>query len=762
MCCSCNDLTSSTMGYKSHHKISSYWIILSVICFLHATWATNAEENITPQPADATLDLENAETKDPTKKLEIIKQIRKVNNDGSYTVGYEADDGTFKIESRDVLGNVKGTYGYVDSNGEIKRVSYTGNNGTTGLRNYPGNLSQEDPPSSVTHSQRNKTYAAASTTRRPAALAFLSTTTQSPSGFSKSSSVIQTIPRRRISIPSSTERSQYSHYATSKVTEATTANPVTEHTTTVIYAESVPPSKSIVIVRPTPHPTSSQRPPEQITRPDKLEINQVSKVMITKSRETSTSKPVTEEDVEKELDRKSVRGNNLRRQLAEKEDHYEAQPQILYTQAAGEDSSHVYGSGTGNVRPLFTTTSSPRIPALVLAARQRAAKLQNVINTGSAPTTTTEKVYARPPNRPEGITTVNTYEQTTESSTDINYLTQSPIPVVQIPASQASEDERRVFRQRQATTNNYRPPPPRDLYRIPQAGRPPTPEQYIRETTQVPGRDEDDVDSFRQLRRPPSVGASQYTDGQNDVGYEQQTYPIPFAQNPFGRPFPGGQYNDFPERPVTARDFERLLHLLVLRYQQFQQPFGRFGGGGFYPPYMPYYSGQGYAPYLPNPYQGYQQVPRSHLYDPVGFDPRYSFINRAPFPGAYRQYSEPDNVYQSPQDMSLGYEGQRLIPRKKQFSPRYFGASTQQSGYLPSDSSNLQQLGQASGSSTTDYLPPDVREELLYRMLMLAIQNPEQQAANVPAASAPAEVKTPASPQPFRKPVRSVQIIGEE
>lgn len=721
-----------------------------MIFTIHATWATIVEENVTAKSADATLDLENAETKDPTKKLEIIKQIRKVNNDGSYTVGYEAEDGTFKIESRDVLGNVKGTYGYVDSNGEIKRVSYTGNNGTTGLRNYPANLSQEDPTTPPLSQQRNKTYGAVST-RRPASLAFLSSTTQSPSGFAKSS-VIQTIPRRRISIPSSTERSQYSHYATSKVTEVTTANPTTEHTTTVIYAESVPPSKSVVIVRPTPHPTSSQRPPEQITRPDKLEINQVSKVMITKSRETSTSKPVTEEDVEKELDRKSVRGNNLRRQLAEKEDHYEAQPQILYTQAAGEDSSHVYGSGTGNVRPLFTTTSSPRIPSLVLAARQRAAKLQNAINTGSAPSTTTEKVYARPPNRPEGITTVNTFEQTTESTADLNYLTQSPIPVVQIPASQASEDERRVFRQRQATTN-YRPPPPRELYRLPQAGRP-NPEQFIRETTQVPGRDDDDQDNFRQLRRPPAV-ASQYNDGHSDPGYEQQTYPVPFAQGPFGRPYPGaGGLYDYPERPVTARDFERLLHLLVLRYQQFQHPYGRFGGG-YYSPYTPYFGSQGYTPYLPSHFQGYQQIPRAPLYDPVGFDPRYSFFNRG-VPG-YRQFSEPDNVYQAPQDMSSGYDVQRLIPRKKQFNPRYFGASSQQTGYP--DSSNLQQLGQASGAGGQDYLPPDVREELLYRMLMLAIQSPEQQAANVQAASEPAEVK---APQPFRKPVRSVQILGEE
>merc|ERR1712012_794849 len=60
----------------------------------------------------------------------ITKQINEINEDGSYTVGYEASDGTFKLETKDVEGNVEGKYGYLDENGEIKIVEYSANNST--------------------------------------------------------------------------------------------------------------------------------------------------------------------------------------------------------------------------------------------------------------------------------------------------------------------------------------------------------------------------------------------------------------------------------------------------------------------------------------------------------------------------------------------------------------------------------------------------------------------------------------------------------
>jgi len=35
---------------------------------------------------------------DPSRHAKIMKQINKVNDDGSYTFGYEADDGSFRLE----------------------------------------------------------------------------------------------------------------------------------------------------------------------------------------------------------------------------------------------------------------------------------------------------------------------------------------------------------------------------------------------------------------------------------------------------------------------------------------------------------------------------------------------------------------------------------------------------------------------------------------------------------------------------------------
>lgn len=65
---------------------------------------------------------------DHRRDVSILKQINKVNDDGSYTFGYEASDGSFKVETRDVAGNVKGMFGFVDEAGRLKRVSYSASN----------------------------------------------------------------------------------------------------------------------------------------------------------------------------------------------------------------------------------------------------------------------------------------------------------------------------------------------------------------------------------------------------------------------------------------------------------------------------------------------------------------------------------------------------------------------------------------------------------------------------------------------------------
>lgn len=89
-----------------------------MILFLSCFYVTYAQDDSSEEKPDVPL----------------IRQINKVNDDGTYTYGYEAADGSFKIETRDVLGNVKGMFGFIDESGNLKRVSYTTNN-ETGFRN---------------------------------------------------------------------------------------------------------------------------------------------------------------------------------------------------------------------------------------------------------------------------------------------------------------------------------------------------------------------------------------------------------------------------------------------------------------------------------------------------------------------------------------------------------------------------------------------------------------------------------------------------
>jgi len=85
-----------------------------------------------------------------TPPVEIVKQVNEINEDGSYTVGYEASDGTFKLETRDTDGNVEGKYGFLDDNGEIKIVEYSSNNSTGFSTSLTGPLDNSVPPAQPT------------------------------------------------------------------------------------------------------------------------------------------------------------------------------------------------------------------------------------------------------------------------------------------------------------------------------------------------------------------------------------------------------------------------------------------------------------------------------------------------------------------------------------------------------------------------------------------------------------------------------------
>lgn len=49
---------------------------------------------------------------------------RRHNEDGSYSYGFEAADGSYKIESKYPTGEVFGKYGFVDDSGNLREIEY--------------------------------------------------------------------------------------------------------------------------------------------------------------------------------------------------------------------------------------------------------------------------------------------------------------------------------------------------------------------------------------------------------------------------------------------------------------------------------------------------------------------------------------------------------------------------------------------------------------------------------------------------------------
>merc|ERR1719491_74644 len=54
----------------------------------------------------------------------ILRYIDSQNADGSYTYGFEGADGTYKLETREADGSVRGKYGYYDPEGRLREPTY--------------------------------------------------------------------------------------------------------------------------------------------------------------------------------------------------------------------------------------------------------------------------------------------------------------------------------------------------------------------------------------------------------------------------------------------------------------------------------------------------------------------------------------------------------------------------------------------------------------------------------------------------------------
>merc|ERR1712227_1201865 len=84
-----------------------------------------------------------------TTPVPILRYVDTQNIDGSYTYGYEAADGTYKLETRFVDGRVKGKYGYIDPEGNLREASY----GAEAGRGFEPKIAGVELPPPVTASE---------------------------------------------------------------------------------------------------------------------------------------------------------------------------------------------------------------------------------------------------------------------------------------------------------------------------------------------------------------------------------------------------------------------------------------------------------------------------------------------------------------------------------------------------------------------------------------------------------------------------------
>ncbi|CAH0702173.1 unnamed protein product [Spodoptera exigua] len=665
-------VTGAPPPYRRHaDSPPDEMIVLIIIACITTAAATNSTKDATTEsPTTTTKEiLKASETADP-KKVQIVKQIRRLNEDGSYTIGYEADDGTFKIENKDVLGNVKGTFGYIDQDGEIKRVTYTSSSDST-----PVPVTTSTTPSTPTMIVRvNKTVS--STTRRP-----LPTVVYPTRGsYTTRGTVIQPIPRRRAH--ASSTRAPF--------TETTTESQKIEETTTNILSLYKPKVEEVKTRTQILKPMSATVKDDLITRQTTTKI-------------PATVKPVYERVTEKDQESDANKANTIRRELSGTSPN----PRMIsLQQSVGDDSTDVYGShlSMGTVRPLFTTTTPrPRLVPIhsLVAARQKI-----------------QQQYQDVP--------IQEQETTIEASTgrvfdQDHVLTTNAVPVVHIQPQRDPNEQvyqqpiyRRPpaaihFRTREYLRDNPGAPVPigntRPFIQYEFQNKVLEP-QYLKETSQHPQRPQQTAEVTPNPYDPRPVTRI-IPIPVDDRGVPLQGYQGRFV-NPYQRPaLFQPRYEPVDEMtsiaaPVSTRDLRRLLHILILRQNKLQALMDQMMPG----PSL-------YRPESEYRYQRYQD------------DDRYDY--------RYDQYRQ---EYQG-QGYETQYESQRYVPRRRY--PRPYDTAGSSSNHI---------------EEMPEYLPPEIREALLLKMLILAI-SPDF----MPTVAPPTELTTAAPP---RKQVRNIQILGEE
>ncbi|XP_006562679.2 probable LIM domain-containing serine/threonine-protein kinase DDB_G0286997 isoform X3 [Apis mellifera] len=623
------------------------------------------------------------------QQVAILKQIRKVNEDGSYTYGYEAGDGSFKE--------------HVSVVQSIPRLNRT------------------------------------TTTKKP------NIVYPSSTEASTKSSVVQSIPRNRKTTTTSTS-----------TTTTTTEQPKTifNH-----YLKGTGKSRPRFIINGQQRPLVIEEESEvevdedsQINRPttdDKTSTYR--KIIFAKRPIDQTLRPISDDFIEKEDEAKVTSGNNLRRQLHE--DTTKPNPIV---EGSNDDHPDVYGGSLSTTRPLFTTTTPPRVLQRVSPAARVEKPKVYVNRENLAPPRSFENVNSR---AFETETKIPQEERVSQpqpvlirgpprvAAENREYLRQSTEPIfvrqqpdqflpagrILVPA-QPNIEEDPAYRPLSINRILLRPlPSQQPLYST-------TTDANIHYLTEnpLPEQEEDPRVAmapgymrprpfprpviFQEPRARPVLRPVSPPVTPMDEREYQTTSEYPYRSSTLALPpEPPNPINP----PLSRRDFQLLLRrLLVSQYgvQALSYPKTYLEDA--------LYDQQPYPSYQP----GYQTVaPRSEI---PGYDQQVPLQYGDRVPIRRPVYARPlSPVYQQYEDYNDGRGGYS----KRVYRQKFYA--------------------QEVGDEGDEILPAPIREALLLRMLQLAI-NAERPP---PVLASPVmTTTTPASRYRKTGPVRSVQIITDE
>ncbi|XP_011499936.1 PREDICTED: uncharacterized protein LOC105363835 [Ceratosolen solmsi marchali] len=674
--------------------------LLAFLCF-----ASAACTNITDQQTSES---------QHDQQVAILKQIRKLNEDGSYTYGYEAGDGSFKEQ--------------------ISVVQSIPRNRTSTTRKPNIYMTSREPDTKATVVQ------SIPRTRKPTTLPTITTTTATTTEGSSRPSYMRPKGRHRFIINGQ-------------------QRPLVLEEDEVLDEDS------------------------QITRPSAGDKNtSMRRVIFTKRPLDQNLRPITEEFEDKEEEIKITTGNSLRRQL--QEETTKAAPVVEQE----EDQADIYGGALSTSRPLFTTTTPPRVVQRVSGLRHDRQK-HIYVNEDNGPIKLDEdqRVYEQQESKQHQQEDRNTAQQilirtTTRPPTPEarDYIRQSPEPLylrqqpegyirdipsggILVQAQGNHLDEDPTYRQiplsrllLRSEFNRLLPINQQPLY----SGATDANVHYI---TDSPPSAQEQEEAAPRIPINPAYLARQRAAYQRQLPYPEGIVdPRRALLRPLPQPLPQNEREyqsigpDYPYRssqlvlppeppnpiapPLSRRDFQILLRrLLVSQYgiQALSYPKTYLEDALYdqqpYPSYQPAY--QTPIPRAEVPYPSEPAAPTAPVAPVAPVPPPPSYPERIPSRRAHMYSRAINPLYQ--QNQYEEYPEPRF--QKRVYRQKFYTAE------VPDEAEEI--------------LPPQIREALLLRMLQLAINAERPIAMSNTIAST-----TLPSPLRYRKsgPVRNVQILGED